>query len=348
MTQFAYTSPAGRINEVKGEILAHAIPQEVLGITGQQKKLPKNQGDNVTFRRYLPYGGATTNATTINTWSVTLASHATQEGVTPPADTLVPQDISVTLAQYSCLYMYTDKTADMYEDDVPAEMKKQVGERMGLVREMVRWGAVKACSNLFYAGGTTRLTVDEAISLTQLRRVSRSLLANRAKTITRILAPSANYNTAPVEAAFLVFCHTDVESDIRDIAGFKEVAAYGQRKPVHENEIGSVDRFRFIVSPELASIPDAGAAQGSTGLYYTTSSSAIDVYPVIVVAEDAWGEVALRGSDSFDMTDIKPGQKDKSDPHGQRGYVGAKFYSAAKVLNDGHMAVLEVGVRTLT
>jgi N4-gp56 family major capsid protein len=348
MTQFTYATPAGRVNEYKGEILAHAVPMEVLGITGVQKKIPKNSGDNVTYRRYLPYGGATTSATTINQWVVSLSTHATQEGVTPPADTLVPQDISVTLTQYSCLYMYTDKTADMYEDDIPAEMKKQVGERMGLVREMVRWGALKACSNLFYAGGTTRLTVDEPISLNFLRRISRSLLANRSKTITRILAPSANYNTAPVEAAFLVFCHTDVESDIRDIAGFKEVAVYGQRKPVHEMEIGSVDRFRFIVSPELASIPDSGAAQGSTGLYYTTANTAIDVYPVVVVAEDAWGDVALRGMDSFDTTDIKPGQKDKSDPHGQRGYVGAKFYSAAKVLNDGHMAVGEVGVRALT
>ena len=348
MTQFTYSTPAGRINEVKGEILAHAVPREVLGITGTQKKIPKNQGDNVTFRRYLPYGGATTSATTINQWSVTLASHATQEGVTPPADTLTPQDISVQLTQYSCLYMYSDKTADMYEDDIPAEMKKQTGERMGLVREMVRWGALKACTNLFYAGGTTRLTVDEPVSLNLLRRVARSLQANRADFITRILAPSANYNTAPIEAAFLVFCHTDCESDIRDLAGFKEVAVYGQRKPVHEREIGSVENFRFITSPELASIPDSGAAQGSTGLYYTTSSSAIDVYPMVVVAENAWGDVALRGADSFDMTDIKPGQKDKSDPHGQRGYVGAKFWSAAKVLNDGWCAVAEVGIRSLT
>ena len=348
MSQFSYATPAGRVNEVKGEILAHAIPVEVLGITGMQKKMPKNEGDNVTFRRYLPYGGATTNATTINQWSVTTASHATQEGVTPPADTLVPQDISVTLTQYSCLYMYTDKTADMYEDDIPAEMKKQTGERMGLVREMVRYGALKACSNIFYAGGTTRLTVDEPISLNLLRRISRSLQANRAKTITRILAPSANFNTAPVQAGYLVFCHTDVAADIRDLAGFKEVAAYGQRKPIHDQELGSVEDFRFIVSPELSSIPDAGAAQGSTGLYYTTSSSAIDVYPVIVVAEDAWGDVALRGSESFDMTDIKPGTKDKSDPLGQRGYVGAKFYSAAKVLNDGWLALAECGIRALT
>ena len=94
------------------------------------------------------------------------------------------------------------------------------------------------------------------------------------------------------------------------------------------------------------SVADAGAAVGSTGLY-STSGSNVDIYPVIVVAEDAWGDVALRGKEAFDMTDIKPGQKDKNDPMGQRGYVGAKFYSAAVLLNQGHMAVAECGASAL-
>ena len=54
-------------------------------------------------------------------------------------------------------------------------------------------------------------------------------------------------------------------------------------------------RFRFITSPDLPSIQDGGAAAGSTGLYYTTSTSAIDVYPLIVTAQDAWSQIALRG-----------------------------------------------------
>lgn len=346
MAQATYASPAGRINEFKGELLAHAMPVEVLGITGQNKSIPKNVGDNVTYRRWLPYGGATTNANTINRWVVTAAAHLLQEGVTPSADSITPQDISVQLQEYGCLYMYTNRVADMHEDDIPAEMKKQTGERMGLVREMIRYGELKSCTNKFYAGGTTRLTVDETISLNLLRKVSRTLLANHAKTITRILAPSPNFATAPVNAAFLVFCHTDMEHDILSLPGFKQVHEYGQRKPVHEMEIGSVDRYRFIISPELGSIADSGAAVGSTGLYSTTGTS-IDVYPVIVCGEDAWGDVALRGKDSLDPTHLPPGQKDKNDPHGQRGYVGAKFYSAAKVTNDGWMAVVECGITSL-
>ena len=148
MAIHAYSTQAGRINKLKGEMLAHAMPVEVLGITGQNKKMPKNNGDTVVYRRWLPYGATTTNANTINRPAVSAAAHITAEGVTPTAETLTPQDVSVVLDQYACLYAVTDKTFDLYEDDVPAEMKKQVGERMGLLREMIRYGALKACTNV--------------------------------------------------------------------------------------------------------------------------------------------------------------------------------------------------------
>lgn len=142
-----FTSQAARIGKLKGEILKHAVPVEVLGITGDQKQIPKNSSDTVVFRRWIPFGATTASASTINRWSVTAASHIASEGVTPAPDAITPQDITVTLVQYIALYAVTDKTYDLYEDDVPAAMKKQLGERMGLVREMVRYGALKAGTN---------------------------------------------------------------------------------------------------------------------------------------------------------------------------------------------------------
>lgn len=346
MTSQSYSTSTPRIGKVKGAILKHAIPRMVLSITGNQQKMDQGQSDTIVFRRWLPTGGATTSSTTINRWSVTAAAHLTQEGVTPDADTIAPQDITVQLAQYSCLYMYTDKAALMYEDNIPTAMKKECGERMGLVREMIDYGALKGITNKFYAGGTSRTTVDETISLNLLRKVSRSLLGNRADLITSIIAPSGDFNTTPIEAGFLVFVHTDAEHDIRELPGFIPVASYGSRKVMHPLELGACDRYRFIVSPELSSIPDSGASVGSTGLY-STSASSIDVYPFIVVADEAWGNVSLRGMDSFNVTHIPHTQKDKSDPNGQRGYLGSQFWSASFIQNDGWAAVVEAGVTSL-
>lgn len=342
--QYATITP--RIGKLKGEILAYAIPMEVLGITGQQKKMPKNNSDTVVFRRYLPYGGVDNrwiNTSNVDTFAT---SHQVAEGVTPTADTLTAIDVTATLQQYAVLYAVTDRVVDLYEDDIPSEMKRQTGERLGLVREMVRYGALKAATNKFYAGGTSRATVNKTITLPLLRKVARTLQANHAKQVTGILAPSPNIGTAPIEAAYLVFCHSDLEPAIRDLPGYVGVHEYGSRKPIHPQELGSVERFRFIISPELAPYANAGAAVGTTGLE-STSGQNIDVYPIIVVGEDAWGQVALRGMESLDVTYIPPGSKDKNDPLGQRGYIGAKTYFTALVLNQGWMAVIEAGAPAL-
>ena len=347
MATHLYSTITGRINEVKGETLAHAIPVEVLAMGCKMKQMPTNQGDNITYRRWLPFGATSANVNTQNRPSVVAANHITQEGVTPSADTLTPVDVTVPQQQYACLYSYSDKTAVMYEDDVPEEMKIQTGERRGHVREMVRFGVIKAATNVIYSGGTSRATVDEAITLKALRRMARILKLNHAKKKKRILAPSAAYDTSAIEAAYCVFVSTDAEPDIRDLSGFTPVAKYANRQPISEEELGSVEEFRFLTSPELVAYADSGAAIGTTGLYSTTGTS-IDVYPFMVMGEDAVYDVALRGMDSFDMIHIPHNTNDKSDPLKQRGYVGAKFWSAVLVVNGGWMGVIEAGTTTQT
>lgn len=343
---YTYQTNAGRINEIKGETLAHAIPIEVLALGCTMKQMPKRQGDNITYRRWLPWGATTTNINTQNRPIAIAANHITQEGVTPTADSLTPVDVNVVQQQYACLYSYSDKAAELYEDDIPEEMKIQVGERMGLVREMIRYGAMKAGTNVMYASGTTRLTVDAAIDLNILRRMTRVLKSNHAKKKTRVLGASPNYDTSAVEAAYLVFVHTDAESDIRDIPGFTPVAKYANRNPISEYEIGSCEEFRFITSPELAPYADAGATAAGTGLY--TTGTKVEVYPFLVMGEDAVYDVALRGMNSFDVIHLPHSQADKSDPLKQRGYVGAKFWSAVAIVNGGWMGVIEAGVSALT
>lgn len=347
---YTYQTNDGRVNEVKGEILGHATPVEVLALGCKMKQMPKKAGDNITYRRFLPRGATSTSVNTQNRPSVSAAAHLVQEGVTPAADTLTPVDVNVKQQQYACLYAYTDKTEDMYEDNIPEEMKVQTGERMGLVREMIRYGGLKACTNVIYedsTGTNSRATVNRAISLNGLRRMTRVLKANHAKKKSKILAPSPNYETFSVEAAYLVFVHTDAEADIRDLPNFKTVAEYGQRTPINENELGSCEEFRFITSPELSAYADSGAAVGSTGLY-STSGTSIDVYPFIVMGEDACYDVALRGANSFSVSHIPTSQVSKTDPLNQRGYVGAKFYCAVKVVNGGWMGIIEAGISALT
>ena len=82
---------------------------------------------------------------------------------------------------------------------------------------------------------------------------------------------------------------------------------------------------------------------GSTGLVSAAAVN-VDVYPFIVMTEEGAFDVALRGMNGFNLTHLPHTQKDKSDILGQRGYVGASFWSAVLVTNNGWMGVIEAGV----
>jgi len=223
---------------------------------------------------------------------------------------------------------------------------------MGLISEMIRYGVLRGGTNKFYGGsGTTRVTVNGKVTLNLLRKIKRNLELNHSMKITSVLAPSAAFNTSPIEAAYVVVGGTDLEADIRDLPGFTPVAEYGSRKPISPQELGSCEGFRFVLSPELAPYADAATSTTASayGLLSTTGTNP-DVYPMLVMGEEAFGQVALRfnGSDvPVDPTFIAVGTKSAADPLGQRGYAGGKFWMTAVLLNQGWMAVAEVGASAL-
>ncbi len=352
MTMQNFQLTPGRINKFKGEILKHAVPVEVLGKIGRQVKMPKNESDTYVARRWLPYNATAaqpnqffSNGTGDRGNAITQA-HLTSEGVTPAPDSITPQDVTVVINQYSCLYGFTDKTYDLYEDDIPEAMKEQIGDRVTLVNELIVFGALKGCTNQWYGGtGTTRATVNGGLTIGFVRKIVKSLQANHAKMVTRVLKASADYATSAVPGGYFVYCHTDLEPDIRDLPNFTPAEKYASGTPM-ENEVGMCERFRFITSPELISLQDAGAAVGSTGMN-STSGAYSDVYQIVVMAEDAFSQIAVRGRESLEPTYLPPGLKSKSDPFGQRGYAGTIWWKAVLIENNSWMAVGNVGSKVL-
>ncbi|MBP2230821.1 N4-gp56 family major capsid protein [Azospirillum agricola] len=311
------------------EMLKHAEPVIVLGKFGMTKPMPKNKADTVKFRRPIPFPAATTPLV---------------EGVTPSPQKMAYEDVPAQLKQYGKPTEITDVVDDLAEDPVLKDASMLAGEQAALTVEMVTYGVVKAGTSVFYANGSSRSAVNTPISLNKQRAITRFLKAQKAQKLTSILDGSPNYGTKPIEASYVAVAHTDLESDIRGMAGFIPVAAYGSRKPVCPEEIGSVEDVRYVLSPELSSWPNAGGAAGSM---VTTSGTSADVYPVLYLGKEAFGTVPLKGAGAITPMVLNPGKPDKSDPMGQRGYVSWKTYFTAVILNQNWMARLEVSVTAL-
>ena len=342
-----------RLGRFKGEILKHAEPMEMLCKMGRAVKYPRNNSDTYTARRYLPYGATSASATSQNTFfqngtgdrgNAIVQAHQTQEGVTPLPDSISSVDVTVVIQEYAFLYGFTNKTFDFYEDDIPKEINKQIGERVTFVSEMIAYGVLRSCTNVYYGGaGTTIATVNGPVSLGQLQRIVENLRDNHAKMVTSQVSASALFGTEPIAAGYLVYCSTRLAADIRKMAGYTPIEKYASVKPM-PGELGKVEEFRFIGHPDLPGLQDAGAAVGATDCRSTTGVN-LDVYPMIVVGEDAWSRVSVRGKDALKPTYLPPGVASKSDQFGQRGYAGTLWYSGMMIENHGWMALLYVAVK---
>lgn len=300
----------------EAKMLAHAEPVTVLAKFAMNKPHPKNKTDTIKFRRPVP----------LEAIEVPLA-----EGVTPTAGGITYEDVTVTMKQYGALYAITDKVENMSEDPVLMDMSMLCGEQAQKTQERTLWNKIKAGTNVAYANGSARADVNTAVALGDFRKAVRYLQSMKAKKITRILAGSSSFNTTPVEAAYVAFCHTDLQADIRNISGFIPVAEYGSQRPLCAEEFGTIEDVRIITSPELVPWEDAGGLDDNVVL--STTGTNADVYPIVIVGQEAFANVPLKNAGSLQPTVLNPGTKSKSDPLGQRGYVGWSGWWNSTILN---------------
>lgn len=307
------------------EALEHAQPILCAEKFAVVKPIPKNTAETVKFRRPIPFPVSTTQI---------------QEGVTPPPMVPKYEDISATIGQYGGWVQITDRVADMSEDPVLKDVSMLFGENAAETREMILFDTLKGGTTRFFAdtADTARNQVDTPISLARQRAVVKYLKNQRAQKITKMLAASPKIATEPVNATYVAFAHSDLEPDIRDMAGFVPVEKYGTFQPLHEWEIGKVEEVRYIVTPLLEPWKGAGAA---TAAMVNTGGNA-DVYPVIYIGANSYATVPLRGANGITLHVENPGKASKSDPLGQTGFASWKSYITALRLNEAWMARLEV------
>jgi N4-gp56 family major capsid protein len=312
------------------EMLAHAEPQLVLSKFGQFKPMPKNVAEQVKFRRPVP---------------LALAKTALTEGVPPTAKAMSYEDVAATLSQYGDVVEITDRVADLAEDPVLSDASMLCGEQAAETIESLIWDVIVGGTNVYFANGAARNEVNSVITLNKQRAVTRHLKAERGKKITQVLSSSVKYGTQAVDAAFIGLAHTDMEADIRELAGFVPTEKYGSMKPL-PYEIGKVEDVRYVLTPVLAPFADAGGL-AATNTTVSTTGTAADVYPVVYIAKDAYGHVALKGPDAIKPMIRNPGTIDSADPLGQKGSVGWKTFHKALILNQAWIVRLECATSDL-
>ena len=323
-------------------MLKRALPLLVFEKFGQTFPMPTNSTQTAKFRRYFLSGATGSAGNGAGNFYTPLATTPLVEGVTPDGRSLANQDYTVQLAQYGDFITITDVVNDTHPDDILGVATDVLGENAAETVETLRFNVLKAGTNVFY--GTmvaSRANVANKITLSDQRRVTTALNRQNAKKITSVVSSTPDFNTKSVEAGYVAVTHPDLETDIRDMVGFKPVADYGPHTTPWEGEIGSVEQVRYIATTVAKPFEGAGVAVGTAPTMRSNLGVNVDVYPVIYFARDAFGIVPLKGKDSMTPMVVNP-KPAPGDPLGQRGTVGWKLWTATVILQEAFMVRLEV------
>lgn len=320
------------------KFLARAQPMLNIEKFGQTPTtIPTRSTKVAKFRRYFLQGatGGAGDGNPANAFTNVLSLTPLTEGVTPTGKRLTHADYTVTLVQLGDFISLTDVIDMTHEDNILAQMMEVMAEAAAQTLETFRYNVLKAGTNVFYANGTARTAVNTTVTLDLQRQVTTGLTRQNAKPITQVVQSGVNFRMEPVEAAFIALVHPDLETDIRKMQGFIPTKQYGTVTP-WENEIGAVERVRYLTSTIYAPFLEGGAAKG-----LMRGVTNADVYPILYIARDAYGIVSLKGADAITPMVVNP-KPAAGDPLGQRGTVAWKTMTAITILQDTALARLEV------
>lgn len=313
------------------EFLKRAIPLMTIEQFGDQKPLPKNETKTIKMRRYFLTGGTGGYSGNAGSYNLPLMTTALTEGETPAGTKMAYKDYSVDVAAYGNWTGFTDFFMDTHED-VPAvvrEFSDILGEQAALSKETLTYNVLKAGSNVFYANGSQRTDVNTPITLALVRKVTRALKVQNTAKISAVLASTVQFNTQPIEAAYICLVHPNVENDVRNIDGFIPVKNYASGKAM-QGEIGAVEDVRFVSSTVFGAFADAGGDKGNS---LSTTGVKADVYPLLFLGKNAFSIIPLRGMNAAQMYVVYP-KATETDPLAQRGTIGYKYYHASLITND--------------
>lgn len=288
-------------------LLARALPVLLHSRFAQKKRIPRNGGKTIEFRKFAALTPQTTPLV-----EGTLYSDLKDLSVTAQ---------TATIAQYGDAVGLSDLVSTTTIDPILTEASEILGEEAGeTIDELIR-DVLVAGTTVQYAGSaTSRATVGAAMTMTvaEIREAVLTLKLNRAKKINGFYHAIIHPRTA------------------HDIQGTSEwVTANNEQSTgrVFDGSLGTLYGVKFWESDKAKVFVDAGV------------TATVDVYASIFLGANAYGVVDLAGHNLRSI--FKPlGSAGSADPLEQQSTMGWKVAFTTTILQQAFMLRLEHATST--
>lgn len=313
-------------NYLSTPFLSRAYPRFVHPLFGQVRDIPINNTTTIRFRKY---------------GSLTAATTALIEGVTPDSSQISSTDITAIALQYGAWVELTDWLKMTTQDaklGYLTEISEVLGDQMGDTLDQLTATVLSAGTTIQYAQGVAgRTSVAAGMFLTrdEIIKATTTLLTNNAKYVREAVRASDGFNTSPIQDSFISIIHPNTYRTLRDEPGWVPVAEYGDPNDrISPAEVGSLEDVRFLITTNATKF----AAGGSGG---------IDVYSSIIMGQEWYGVTRIAGHEVEIITKTPEGNDTNTgDPLNQRNTMGWKASYIPVILQQAFGIRVEHAVRT--
>lgn len=291
-------------------LLTRLLPQLNFYKDAQKKKLPKNSGRTMNFRKFN---------------SLTAPSASLTEGKTPDGNDLNITTVTATVAQEGDYVLISDLIQMTGIDPIITETSELLGEEAGEVVDTRIQTAISGGTNVYFAGSaTTRAGLESA--------TTKYLVADDIKKIVRKLK-NANAKRFP-DGYYHMQIDPDIAYDLMSDSAWLDVSKYAKPEQMEKGELGRMHGMKFYESTNLSTVKSS------------TADTKIDVHIAYAYGKDAYACVDLEGGAGKPEIIIKPnGSAGSADPLDQRASAGWKNCFTAVITQPLALVRVETGVK---
>lgn len=291
-------------------LLERLLPQLNFYKDARKKKLPKNSGRTMNFRKF--------NSLTAPTSSLT-------EGKTPDGNDLSITTVVATVNQEGDFILISDLIQMTGIDPVLTETSELLGEEAGVVVDNRIQEALAKGTNVYFAGGATTRAGLETASVKNLT----------AEDIKKIVRKLKNANAKRFSDGFYhMQIDPDIAYDLMSDSAWVDVSKYAKPEQMVKGELGKMHGMKFFETTNLKTV---NSSEGS---------SKIDVHLAYAYGKDSYDCIDLEGGAGKPEIIVKPnGSAGTDDPLNQRASAGWKNCFTAVITQPMALVRVETGVK---
>lgn len=199
----------------------------------------------------------------------------------------------------------------------------------------------------YFMGGTSKVTVDEVVTYTDLMNLSIALDNNKTPKQTQIITGTRLIDTKTINGGRIMYIGSELIPVVRamtDLHGnpaFVSVEKYAGGTTIMTGEIGTIDQFRLVVVPEMQYDEGGGASAADVA---GNGENGADIYPMLVVGDGAFTTIGFQTdgkSVKFKIMHKKPAETaDRNDPYGEVGFYSIKWYYGFMALRPERLGII--------